>query len=216
MMPTFALLRRLVRGPYVLLQKILQKHPALGFIRETRGTAVPISYDMWFRQQILGWNRGPYWPVHVSSAVVGWKNILIGIDVSPGYMPGCYIQALGTIEIGDYTRISANVGIISSNHDVYNLAEHQRSRIVIGRYCWLSMGCMILPDVTLGDFTIVGAGAVVTKSFPEGYCVIAGNPARVIRTLDPARCVEYRNEHEYHGYIRHADFPKFREDNLNV
>lgn len=215
-MPDFNLLRRLVRGPYVLLQKLLRRHPGLRFIEETRSSAVPISYDMWFRQQILGWNKGPYWPVHVSSSVTQWRNILIGIDVSPGYMPGCYIQAIGTIEIGDYTRISANVGIISANHDVHNLAEHRPSKIVIGRYCWLSMGCIVLPNVTLGDFTIVGAGAVVTKSFPQGYCVIAGNPAQVIRELDPDKCVRYRNEHEYHGYIRHADFERFRKENLNV
>jgi acetyltransferase-like isoleucine patch superfamily enzyme len=38
----------------------------------------------------------------------------------------------------------------------------------------------ILPGVTLGDYTIVGAGSIVTKSFKDGYCVVAGNPARVI------------------------------------
>ena len=48
---------------------------------------------------------------------------------------------------------------------------------------------MILPGVTLGDNTIVGAGAVVTKSFPEGHCVIAGNPARKIKDIDFARDV---------------------------
>jgi acetyltransferase-like isoleucine patch superfamily enzyme len=50
------------------------------------------------------------------------------------------------------------------------------------------MGAVILPSVQLGDFTIVGAGAVVTKSFEEGYCVIAGNPARVIRQLNKEEC----------------------------
>lgn len=43
---------------------------------------------------------------------------------------------------------------------------------------------MILPGITLGDNTIVGAGSVVTKSFPEGNCIIAGNPAKKIRDLD--------------------------------
>jgi acetyltransferase-like isoleucine patch superfamily enzyme len=49
------------------------------------------------------------------------------------------------------------------------------------------MNAVILPGVTLGENTIVGAGAIVTKSFPEGWCVLAGNPARVIRKLDPAK-----------------------------
>ena len=46
------------------------------------------------------------------------------------------------------------------------------------------MNSVILPGVVLGDHTVVGAGSIVTKSFEDGYCVIAGNPAKVIRTLD--------------------------------
>ena len=42
--------------------------------------------------------------------------------------------------------------------------------------------------VTLGDHTVVGAGAVVTKSFPQGYCVIAGVPAKVVKVLDENSC----------------------------
>jgi acetyltransferase-like isoleucine patch superfamily enzyme len=45
------------------------------------------------------------------------------------------------------------------------------------------MNAMILPGVHLGDNTIVGAGSVVTKSFPEGNVVIAGNPAKIIKKL---------------------------------
>jgi acetyltransferase-like isoleucine patch superfamily enzyme len=131
-------------------------------------------------------------------------------------MPGCYIQGIGKIYIGDYTQISANVGIISANHDVYDNRKHKASEVRIGKYCWIAMNTTILPGVTLGDFTIVGAGAVVTKSFTEGYCVIAGNPARLIRRLDPASCVRHRSEYEYNGYLRHADFDAFRRARLAV
>lgn len=48
----------------------------------------------------------------------------------------------------------------------------------------IKMNSVVLPGVTFGPKTIVGAGSVVTKSFPEGQCVIAGNPARVIKRLD--------------------------------
>ena len=45
------------------------------------------------------------------------------------------------------------------------------------------MNAVILPGVELGDHTIVGAGAIVTKSYPEGYCVLVGNPARPIKKV---------------------------------
>jgi len=57
----------------------------------------------------------------------------------------------------------------------------------------LGHSASVMPGVVLGDFTIVGAGAVVTKSFEEGYCVIAGNPAKIIRQLDKTACIAYAN-----------------------
>jgi acetyltransferase-like isoleucine patch superfamily enzyme len=55
--------------------------------------------------------------------------------------------------------------------------------ITLGISCWVGMNSVILPGVSLGDHTIVGAGSVVTKSFPDGFCVIAGNPAKLIRDI---------------------------------
>jgi carbonic anhydrase/acetyltransferase-like protein (isoleucine patch superfamily) len=78
------------------------------------------------------------------------------------------------------------------------------------------MGAVVLPGAILGDFTVVGAGAVLTKQFPEGYCVLAGNPARVVQQLDRAECVPFRNEHEYHGYIPASQFAEFRKRTLHV
>jgi acetyltransferase-like isoleucine patch superfamily enzyme len=148
--------------------------------------------------------------------VAGWQNILAGVETCPGYMPGCYIQAIGKIYIGDYTQISANVGLISANHDLFDSREHVIDAIKIGRYCWIGMGAVILPGVTLGDHTVVGANAVVTKSFTDGYCVIAGNPAKLIKNLNRDRCVSYRSKNEYHGYIPKSKFEDFRNAKLTV
>ena len=60
-------------------------------------------------------------------------------------------------------------------------------RVTIGNSCFIGMNSLLLPGVELGDHTIVGAGSVVTKSFPEGNVVIAGNPARPICTLEEFR-----------------------------
>ena len=186
-------------------------------ILETRDTQTPITFRLILMQKILGFNRSAYWPVHFTSTVVNWRNIYAGIDVSPGYSPGCYIQGIGKIFIGDYTQVAPNVGIISSNHNVYDSREHEwNEEVRIGRYGWIGMNAMILPGVVLGDFTVVGAGAVVTKPFPKGYCVLGGNPARVIRELAPEKCVMFRNRIEYNGYIRHDKFELFRAQKLQV
>lgn len=202
-----------------LLRRILVKVPLYKKIYETRATNTPIIFRMWFIQKILGFNKAAYWPVHHSSIIGSSDKIYAGIDVSPGFMPGCYMQGMGGIVIGDYTQISCNVGIISQNHDVYDIRQHIHKHfpsVIIGKYCWIGMNSMILPGVKLGDFTVVGAGSVVTKSFPEGFCIIAGNPAKVIRKLNPDECVYYRNEHEYCGYIPKSEMTQFRERFLKI
>jgi len=89
------------------------------------------------------------------------------------------------IEIGDYTNIAPGVGIISANHDPVDNDKHLPSPpIKIGKHCWIGINAVILPGVILGDYTIVGAGAVATKSFEEGYCIIAGNPAKLLRKIE--------------------------------
>lgn len=209
-------LRRLIRIPEILIEAVVTRFPGMAFLAETRETQTPILFRDWLRQEVFGINRGPYWPVHGSSRVVNWRNILTGIETSPGIMPGCYIQAVGKITIGDYTQIGPNVNIISANHRAEDLRDHVPQAVIIGSYCWLGAGSTVLPGVTLGDFTIVGAGAVVTKSFHEGYSVIAGNPAKVIRTLDPNACPKHRSAHEYHGFVPDAEFAAFRSRELNL
>lgn len=212
-----ALLRPVYRALVAFGWWIVRTVPALRPIHETQGTQTPITFRTWFLQKVLGFNRHVYWPCHFTSTVTGGNNVYCGIETCPGYSPGCYIQAIGKIHIGDYTQIAPNVGIITANHDLHDNRSHpEPSTVRIGKYCWIGMNVMILPGVELGDYTIVGAGAVVTKPFPEGYCVIGGNPARILRQLDRAKCVFHRSPVEYNGYIPSARFEAFRQQRLNV
>ena len=68
------------------------------------------------------------------------------------------------------------------------------------------MGSIILPGVVLGDYTIVGAGSVVTKSFKDGYCVIGGNPAKIIKRLNFEDCKMHTSSFEYNVYIKKSNF----------
>lgn len=181
--------------------------PYLRICYQTRATQTPVRIHHLLRRLLVPAYRRIHWPIHSSSLVTSPENILCGIETSPGYMPGCYIQGAAGIVIGDYTQIAANVAIVSSNHDVHDSRAHVPSApIVIGKYCWIGANAVILPGVTLGDNTVVGAGAVVTRSFPEGYCVIAGNPARKLRSLEPEACVKHQSQFEYSGFLTAQEF----------
>jgi acetyltransferase-like isoleucine patch superfamily enzyme len=184
--------------------------PFFKVFEHSQNTHHPVRMMHWFSQKILGINRGVYWPVHPASQVTGVNNIYCGIGSAPGYNLGCYIQGIGKIYIGDYTLVAANVGIISANHSLEDSRKHVISEVRIGNYCWIGMGAIILPGVNLGDYTIVAAGSVVNRSFPDGYCVLAGSPATRIKKIDREQCIHYENEHKYHGYIRAENFAKYR------
>lgn len=189
--------------------------PPLRPVYRTRATQTPVSLRALLAYR-FGRRRGVYWPIHPSSVVVDAHRIHIGIETSPGLMPGCYIQGSNGVEVGDYTQVAAGVALISANHALTDNRAHLACPpIRIGPYCWLGTHCVILPGVTLGEYTVVGAGAIVTKSFDAGYQVLAGNPARVIRVLDPAECVLHRSADEFHGFIAAADFPAFRSRHLD-
>lgn len=185
-------------------------------IYKTRCTTAPITFKTLFTQKILRINSSAYWPVHFTSIVSGVKNIKTGIGTAPGLSPGCYIQGLGLIYIGDYTLVAPNVGIISANHDIGNPKNHIIGKVVIGNYCWIGMNSVILPNVVLGNHVIVAAGSVVNKSFHEGYCVIGGNPARVLKNFDPGSVVEEKNRYEYIGFIPADKFEDYRRKKLNI
>ena len=107
-------------------------------------------------------------------------------DLNNFQTSGSYYQNMeGKISIGRGTYIAPNVGIITSNHDINDLNSHSKPKDVwIGKRCWIGMNSIILPGVTLGDDTIIGAGSVVTKSFKDGKVIIAGSPAKVIKSKE--------------------------------
>ena len=140
---------------------------------------------MGFMQRILGFNRRVPWPVHFTSLVTGYNKVVRPKGhATPGWMPNCYIQAINGIIMGSNIYIGPGVKIISANHDILHLEAHKVSPpIIIEDNCWIGANSVILPGVHLGPHTIVGAGSVVTKSFGEGHCVIAGNPAKKIKDI---------------------------------
>lgn len=103
---------------------------------------------------------------------------------------GVCIHARSSIRIGNNCLIAANTNIIdSSGHDLSFDAPENRINTVgdtrdveIGNNVWIGAGVLILPGVHVGDGSVIGAGSVVTMSVPS-MSLVAGNPARVIKTF---------------------------------
>lgn len=101
---------------------------------------------------------------------------------------GCnaVIGASGGIRIGDHVAIGPNVTIASENHrfDNPNLRIDQqgveRKGVMISNDCWIGSNVTILDGVTVGESSILAAGAVITKNIPP-FSIAAGVPARIIR-----------------------------------
>jgi len=117
-------------------------------------------------------------------------KIIIGNNVS--IQKDCHIGAINKIIIGNNVLIASKVYISDHSHGEINLDTinfppskrklFSKGPVVIEDNVWIGEGVVILPNVTIGQNSIVGANAVVTKSFPNNS-IIAGNPAKIIRNL---------------------------------
>ena len=115
----------------------------------------------------------------------GGKNVHLGKNVYFNFNATMVDDT--HIYIGDYTMLGPNVVIATAGHPIlpelrekalqFNLPVH------IGKNCWLGAGVIVLPGVTIGDNTVIGAGSVVTKDIPANV-VAVGNPCRVLREID--------------------------------
>lgn len=100
------------------------------------------------------------------------------------------------IYVGDYTMLGPNVVLATAGHPILPelrpLAYQYNMPVHIGKNCWLGAGVIVLPGVTIGDNSVIGAGSIVTKDIPANV-VAVGNPCRVLREI---------NEHDKEYYFR--------------
>ncbi len=101
------------------------------------------------------------------------------------------------IYIGDHVMIAPNVVIATGTHPIhpelrrkeaqFNLPVHIQDNV------WLGAGCLVMPGVTIGENSVIGAGSVVTKDIPENV-VAVGNPCRVLRDISEKDLTVYHKE----------------------
>lgn len=101
------------------------------------------------------------------------------------------------IYVEDYTMFGPNVVIDTAGHPIWpelreGIAYQYNAPVRIGRCCWLGAGVLVMPGVSIGDNSVIGAGSVVTKDIPADV-VAVGSPCRVLREI---------GEHDKEFYFR--------------
>jgi maltose O-acetyltransferase len=120
------------------------------------------------------------WPENTAHA-----GLRVKIGNGNYFNRNCMIDACGLVEIGDGNMFGPDLYITDSNHSyTEGLSPKQlpmeRGRVRIGNNCWVGAKVTILKDVQIGDGCVIGAGSVVTKSFPP-YSVVVGVPGKLLR-----------------------------------
>lgn len=123
---------------------------------------------------------------------VGCSKIEIGnrVFIRPGCMFFGESNSLETsIIIEDDVMMGCGVHIYINNHKfdrqdipLIDQGYYPDEKVILHKGCWIGANSILLPGVEIGENTVIGAGSIVTKSFPSGV-VAAGNPAKIIKNL---------------------------------
>lgn len=120
-------------------------------------------------------------------SVVNSAKLTVGSNCTLNH--ACYINAYNPIQLGDDVTLSAHSSIISTGIDIQRWMAGGKCHlsndgIKIGDHVWIGAHAQILSNVHIkGPYVVVAAGAVVTKDIEDSYCVVAGCPATIIKTL---------------------------------
>jgi len=123
-----------------------------------------------------------------------YENLHIGSNVIAN---DAYFDTSGNITIGDATFFGWGVKILTGTHPIHErgIIRQQMSSskdVLIGKGVWIASYAIILPGSVIGDDSVVSAGSVVFGIFPPEK-LIAGNPARVIKSIDFSRSTSCPN-----------------------
>ncbi|WP_294819438.1 acyltransferase [uncultured Flavobacterium sp.] len=149
-----------------------------------KGQKIVIGDKVYLRSKDKGYQAGMPFP---TTLLIDVKNAEITIGKNCR-INGAYIHAQKGIRIGDNCVIASGVNILDSNgHELYSadrtVGRDKPEEIILGDNIWIGLNAIILKGTTIGKNSVVSAGSIVKGSFPENS-LIAGNPAKVVKTLD--------------------------------
>jgi acetyltransferase-like isoleucine patch superfamily enzyme len=110
--------------------------------------------------------------------------------------PGVRLDSACHIEVGPSSMIASSAYLTDADwHDIYDRSRPigNSARIVLEENVWVGDSAIVCKGVTIGNNSVIGAGSVVTHDIPAN-CIAAGNPAKVVKSLDPSREIRRRQE----------------------
>lgn len=145
-----------------------------------------ILFTNWIFQRVLGINSTVPISVHYTSRIKGYKNMILSETAKYSFAVSASANIVASddtcLEIGEDTIFAQNVCIRTSNHDLIDRKKYNKKSVKIGKNVWLAHGVVVLPGVSIGDNSTIGANSVVSKDIPPNV-VAVGAPASPIKTI---------------------------------
>ena len=156
----------------------------------------PSAISLWARLDVI-----PRAPHHERYKLSLGKNTLVesscvictwhgDVILEDGAGIGIGSIVMGPVLLGEGSACSQNCFISGQSHHYQDVSKSflrqgvETEQVVVGKNVWIGANSVILPGITIGDNSVIGAGSTIIGDVPA-YCVVAGNPAKIIRQYDP-------------------------------
>lgn len=173
-------------GEYYKYLQLMEDYNAAGYTPEGEKKKQRILRELFAEVGEGSYLQAPY------HAMWGGHHVHLGKNVYLNFNATLVDDA--NIYIGDGTMIAPNVTIIAASHPISPKLREEgygcNEPVYIGKNVWIASNVTVLPGVHIGDNSVIGAGAVVTKDIPANVLAV-GTPAKVLRKIGPEDDIYY-------------------------
>lgn len=173
-------------GEYYKYLQMMEDYNTAGYSPEGEEKKQKILKELFAEVGEGSYLQAPY------HAMWGGHHVHLGKNVYLNFNATLVDDA--NIYIGDGTMIAPNVTIIAASHPISPKLRAEgygcNEPVYIGKNVWIASNVTILPGVHIGDNSVIGAGAVVTKDIPANVLAV-GTPAKVLREIGPEDDIYY-------------------------
>lgn len=168
--------------------QMMEEYNTAGYTQDGLERKKQILYELFAEAGENAYIQAPY------HAMWGGRHVHLGKNVYINY--NCMLVDDAHIYIGEGTMIAPNVTIVAASHPISPKLRAEgygcNEPVYIGKNVWIASNVTILPGVHIGDNSVVGAGAIVTRDIPANVIAV-GNPARILREIGPDDDIYYNH-----------------------